>query len=526
MPKQNSSFSEPPACTQCGATLPSGRIDGLCPECLLEQGLATETDVGTHPNKAPETASRPLPDQEEIARLFPQFEILDCLGRGGMGVVYKARQKALDRLVALKILAPEREKDQQFAARFAHEAKTLAQLNHPNIVTVYEFGESESLFFFAMEFVDGVNLRQLILEQTISPDEALAIVPAICAALQYAHDKGVVHRDIKPENLLIDTEGRVKVADFGIARLMAHGPDATPPGDDTGVAGTPKYMAPEQKQAVGAIDHRADIYSLGLVFYELLTGHLPQEALRLPSSPFSGAPGDFRVRLDELVFRTMEKNPEHRFQQASEVQTAVNSVATETGAVADPASRPAADAQTDVPVAASAEEPSRPARKRLRLFSLFALLALVAVGGSVFVTYPLWPHEYLYDRGTSGTHSRYPLLGEAAPLLEKRFAGSILEEVDGENGGRQLRIASGDCTHRVWVQDGQVEAVLLVSTNDALSASLLAADYRNHSAGAGAFEPRGEELWWNPDSDAAMAIKDERTLLVASEKGIDLLMDR
>src|SRR4029434_9595539 len=136
-------------------------------------------------------------------------------------VVYKARQKSLGRFVALKLLAPEREKDPQFAERFAREAQALAQLNHPHIVTVYDFGRTNGFFYLLMEFVDGVNLRELLRARKLTPKEALAIVPPLCEALQFAHERGIVHRDIKPENLLLDKNGRVKIADFGIAKMLS-----------------------------------------------------------------------------------------------------------------------------------------------------------------------------------------------------------------------------------------------------------------------------------------------------------------
>ena len=162
----------------------------------------------------------------DLAPLFPQLEILELIGQGGMGAVYKARQKELDRIVALKILPPGIG-DAAFAERFAREAKALARLNHPGIVTIYEFGRSNGLFFFLMEFVDGATLRQVLHGGRISSREALAIVPAICDALQYAHDQGIVHRDIKPENILLDRRGRTKVADFGLAKLMQSGGEAS-----------------------------------------------------------------------------------------------------------------------------------------------------------------------------------------------------------------------------------------------------------------------------------------------------------
>jgi serine/threonine protein kinase len=267
----------------------------------------------------------PPPTPETIAPLFPQLEILEYLGRGGMGIVYKARQRALDRIVALKILAPERECDSGFAERFAREAQALARLSHPHIVTIHDFGEvkaddGRTLFYLLMEFVDGVNLRQILRSRRLAPTEALAIVPTICDALQYAHSRGIVHRDIKPENLLLDKEGKVKVADFGIAKIL--GADAAA---ETGSAGTPEYMAPEQKSAPERVDHRADIYSLGVVLYEMLTGELPSKKLEAPSSHVTGV--QFDVRLDKIVLRALHAQPELRYYTARDLKTEIESIA-------------------------------------------------------------------------------------------------------------------------------------------------------------------------------------------------------
>ena len=293
----------------------------------------------TQPGGTTPTPSEPL-SPAALAPHFPQLEILECLGRGGMGVVYKARQKALNRFVALKILAPERSTDPGFAERFTAEARTLASLNHPNIVTIHDFGESGGFYHLVMEYVDGVNLRQAMTAGRFTPEQALAIVPPVCEALQYAHDHGVVHRDIKPENLLLDQQGRVKVADFGIAKLLgsatAGGPGTTaadtvpvnaPPagavGPDTlgaSAAGTPQYMAPEQR-ARGPVDHRADIYSLGVVLYELLTGETPKTSLEAPSRKIQ-----IDVRLDEVVLRALAVAPELRFPTATEFRTRVEAL--------------------------------------------------------------------------------------------------------------------------------------------------------------------------------------------------------
>jgi len=308
-------------CPRCGLPLPVGAPEGLCPRCVMAAGLAAPTDAGefgAHGRKA----FQPPPSAADIAKHFPQLEILECLGRGGMGVVYKARQPKLNRLVALKILAPEKGADPKFAERFLREAQSLARLNHPNIVTVHDFGEADGLYYLLMEYVDGATLRQLLHSRKIAPEEALQIVPRICDALQFAHEQGIVHRDIKPENVLLDRQGRVKIADFGIAKLV--GADSLQPvlTEEQAVIGTPHYMAPEQVEKPQLVDHRADIYSLGVVFYEMLTGELPLGKFEPPSKKVQ-----VDVRLDEVVLRALEKEPARRYQHASQVKTDLETIA-------------------------------------------------------------------------------------------------------------------------------------------------------------------------------------------------------
>jgi predicted Ser/Thr protein kinase len=315
----------------------------------MQMNAATQTVLDEELDSAPTEKNRLQPlSPEEIGRRFPQLEILECLGRGGMGVVYKARQKSLNRFVALKILAPEREQDAAFARRFSVEAELLAKLSHPNIVTIYDFGQADGLFYLVMEYLDGVTLRGLLQNGRVSPREALAIVPQICDALQFAHDHNIVHRDIKPENILLDRLGRVKVADFGVARLVGEAGNvprqasAVARGKGTAggrIVGTPPYMAPEQFERPAEVDHRADIYALGVVFYQMLTGELPGKKIELPSKKVL-----VDVRLDEVVLRALEQNPDRRYRQAGELKTKVELISTQSVASGSAVSMPGLEA--------------------------------------------------------------------------------------------------------------------------------------------------------------------------------------
>jgi len=264
------------------------------------------------------------PEPDELARQFPQLEILELLGQGGIGVVYKARQRQLDRLVALKILPPQIGQTEAFAERFTREARSLARLSHPRIVIIYDFDHTEAgLYYFIMEFVDGTDLRRVIQAGELSASEALKIIPQICEALQYAHEEGIVHRDIKPENILLNRKWQVRIADFGLAKLLDR-PATSPTSVLTKVGqkmGTPHYMAPEQIEHPSAVDHRADIYSLGVVFYEMLKGELPLGRFAPPSQK-----AQVDVRLDNIVLRTLEKEPDRRYQHISEVKTDVETI--------------------------------------------------------------------------------------------------------------------------------------------------------------------------------------------------------
>lgn len=286
-------------------------LHGLDPRELLLRGM---TDAG-----ASASGSWTPPSVEEIAPLFPGYEIQALLGRGGMGAVYRARQPELDRLVAIKVLPLEISVDEEIAARFRREARALARLQHPHIIAVHNFGTTtEGHLFIVMEHVDGADVAQLLRGGRLDVAQALGVVRQVCEALQFAHTHGVIHRDIKPANVLVDSSGQVKVGDFGLATLSR----ADDPHDHTHsqvALGTPDYTAPEQWR--GEADHRADIYSLGVMFYEMLTGEVPHGVFDPPSRK---APVD--ARLDPVVLRAMQEAPERRYQQADELRDDVDRV--------------------------------------------------------------------------------------------------------------------------------------------------------------------------------------------------------
>ncbi|MFT6362696.1 MAG: putative Ser/Thr protein kinase [Planctomycetota bacterium] len=287
-------------------------LHGLDPQ-KLAQGALDEN--APDPNLAPEGL------RERLAELLPDFDIGECLGRGGMGAVFRAQQRKLDRTVAIKVLLPAPNEAVAWQERFEREARALALLSHPNIISVFDFGQAEELCYLITEYVDGVNLRTLLREGKLEPEEALAIVPQLCDALHCAHEQGVVHRDIKPENVLIGLDGNVKVADFGLAKLTGGNASLVHLTLSSQAMGTLRYMAPEQLDSPRDVDHRADIYSLGVVFYEMLTGEIPAGNFQAPSKKVR-----VDVRLDEVVLKAMQSEPLRRYQHVSEVKSSVEKI--------------------------------------------------------------------------------------------------------------------------------------------------------------------------------------------------------
>ncbi|MBL9131894.1 MAG: protein kinase, partial [Verrucomicrobiaceae bacterium] len=302
-----------PACPRCGAEMPAESIRGLCAACLMAGVLK--------PTQQMEDTVRALPELEELALSFPAFEIQRLIGRGGMGAVYLAQQKTLKRQVAIKVLPPGMmDGDEPFAESFKMEAQAMASLTHPGIVSVFDYGETaDGLLYIVMEHVEGRDLMEIIREGPLSEDEALRLLPQICEALHFAHQNGIIHRDVKPSNILVTPEGRVKIADFGLA--LCTGLEERLQTQATMSLGTPEYAAPEQLKAEGTVDQRADVYALGVLIYQMLTGELPRGSWR-PASEVAGV----RRAWDEVIHRATQTDPAHRSESIAVMQEAISRI--------------------------------------------------------------------------------------------------------------------------------------------------------------------------------------------------------
>lgn len=303
---------------------PTELVDQLSHQALLDLAVA-------EPSRGDSPRPYTLPTVDQLQAVFSDLEIGDLLGTGGMGYVYRAHQKKLDRTVALKILPPELGRDALFAERFAREARAMARLNHPGIVAVYDVDKAGDYHHLIMEFMDGMNLRELLDAGPVDPMEALRIFEQVCLALEYAHDEGVVHRDVKPENILFDRIGHVALADFGLARLAMDSNCEVSLTQTRQTMGTLNYMAPEQWEDPKSVDHRADVYALGILLYELLTGRIPRGSFP-PASSLCNAP----AIVDDVINKALQLNAEDRFQSVSDlVEMLVNDSARADSKVAE-----------------------------------------------------------------------------------------------------------------------------------------------------------------------------------------------
>jgi serine/threonine protein kinase/Tfp pilus assembly protein PilF len=311
-------------CPKCQADNPDNTL--FCGECGTKFPSTEEVSV-SHTR----TLQTPVKDLIKGTTFAGRYQIIDELGRGGMGVVYRAQDTKLKRTVALKFLPTELTHISEIKERFMREAQAAAALDHPNICTVHEFDEAEEKTFISMAYIEGKSLRKKIESGPLGLDEALGIFTQVAEGLQEAHKKGVVHRDIKSSNIMLDERGRAKIMDFGLARV-AGGTLLTKEGM---TMGTIAYMSPEQAQGK-KIDHRSDIWSLGVVFYELLTGQLPfrgeheqtvvYSILNEPPKPVTDVQPDIPEVLEQIIGKALEKNPNNRYQNINELLDDLESI--------------------------------------------------------------------------------------------------------------------------------------------------------------------------------------------------------
>ncbi len=347
---------------------------------------------GTLPAAAPSGPWQP-PTAEELAKLLPQYEITRMLGRGGMGAVYQGTQKSLDRTVAIKILSNDLETaDASFAERFKNEARAMARLSHPGIVAVFDSGETANgLLYIVMEFIEGTDVaRMLAQNKRLHTEHAMAITAHVCDALAYAHERGIIHRDIKPANIMVGYDGVVKVADFGLAKMSKSGESGL---TQSGMAmGTLHYMAPEALMLGSAVDHRADIYAVGVMLYQMLTGKIPQGLFELPSLQVPG----LDPRYDGIIGKALREDRELRYPSVLNMRHDLDAILTQPVAkVEAAAAKPPAALETQARPQRPGGQPYRPPQQNtLRpapsksssgmILAVVAMLVLAGAAASYF----------------------------------------------------------------------------------------------------------------------------------------------
>src|SRR5881398_2416151 len=304
-------------CRKCGAAIPPDSLQQSCGACLLETGLGPVAD---EPVAGVDDPGRPKP----MLMDFGDYELLEQIGRGGQGVVFRARQKSLNRIVALKVIGLGQWATETHLKRFRLEAEAAAGLNHPSIVPIHEIGERDGCCYFSMNFVDGEALDGVAKREAISIRRAAELIAKLARTVHYAHEHGILHRDIKPGNILLDTEGEPHLTDFGLARLVESESTLT---HTLEVMGTPSYMAPEQAAGKSTkLTSATDVYGLGAVLYHLLTGHPPfaggttYETIRLLLDTAPRQPRLLNPKVDRdlstICLKCLEKDPKRRYSSA------------------------------------------------------------------------------------------------------------------------------------------------------------------------------------------------------------------
>jgi serine/threonine-protein kinase len=338
---------------------------------------------------------------------YGRYEIQDEIGKGSMGVVYRAHDPHIDRIIALKVLRQDRIVSEEFVQRFLKEAKAIGRLSHPSIVTVYDVGQDQDSLYIAMEFLEGISLDKIIEEKRLNIEEIIELGVQVAEALDYAHQQGVIHRDIKPANIVLTPDSQIKITDFGIARIEdPEGTRQTQAGD---ILGTPSYMSPEQVQG-RVVDGRSDLYSLGVILYELLTGKRPFAGNTMtatflaitrdiPAVPSKLDPVIPRP-LSDFLMKCLRKQPGERFQTGSEMIESLKAFVLED----------------------EIRYPPKPAKKTTKHYTSLILIAVVILGSAGGLVYRFYEaqNSTIVSRESSNQDDKVslepPAQGDKAPI--------------------------------------------------------------------------------------------------------------
>ena len=467
-------------CPHCGAVLPPNAPPGQCPACLFRLGLGFGNGGVLPPNEptelSPPKAPKPKPEFERL-RYFGDYELLEEIGRGGMGVVYRARQVSLNRGVALKLIRAGELANTEEVARFRTEAEAAAHLDHPNIVPVYEVGAHKDRHYFSMKLIEGGSLVQwspaVGVRGPRSAEAAVRLVSTVARAVHYAHQRGILHRDLKPGNILLDPQGRPYVTDFGLATRLEADSALTLSG---AILGTPSYIAPEQAAGVKELTTAADIYSLGAIFYELLTNRPPfagatalETLLQVrelePQSPRAINPRIDRD-LETICLKCLEKSPTRRYGSAEALAEDLECWLAHKPIHARPVS--------------ALERVGKWAQRKPAIATLLVILHLVGIVGLAGVIWQWREAVSARHRAEAATHDKQEQLWRSQ-LIEARY-------------------------YRTSGQPGQQTRALAVLKQAAAFRPSL--ELRNEATAALLLPDFGDELWFDSNAGYYLAAAD------------------
>lgn len=373
---------------------------------------------------------------------YGRYQITKELGRGSMGVVYQAHDPQIDRVIALKVLRPDRMSSAGFVQRFMREAKAIGRITHPNIVTVYDVGEDQETVYIAMEFLEGRPLNAFAQEKPLTPADIADIGIQVAQSLDYAHARGIVHRDIKPQNIMITPANQVKITDFGIAHI--DDPDASHQTQAGEILGTPNYMPPEQ--VLGKkVDGRSDLYSLGVILYELATGQRPFKGDNLaaifhaitaetPARPDTLNP-DLPAALSDIILRCLEKDPAARFQNGQELAAAL---------------------KASLKAAEGTAVPAPPARKKSLGLIIAAVLVVIVMAAAAVYLAPRAPEKTAAPApAPTGALKVDSVPAGAQIFIDGAFKGTAPLRIALPFGGHEVRLSMPD--YYEWEAQVQID---------------------------------------------------------------------